>query len=123
MVTRATRQALAGLGAISLLWASAAQAGNSTRIQIVAKIPPISLSVTDASGDIAGEVDGIATDSMAGASPGEILLGAQLHLKRKEGRVQRLDLSGRQVVHRRLHQRRRGTDGPVGETPGRHQSG
>jgi len=63
-----------------LLGTSAARAQDSTRIQLVAKIPPVSLSVTDASGVIAGEVDGIATDSMAGASPGETLLGAQLHL-------------------------------------------
>ena len=77
---RATYPLLAATAACVLLGTSAARAQDSTRIQLVAKIPPVSLSVSDASGVIAGEVDGIATDSMAGASPGETLLGAQLHL-------------------------------------------
>ena len=57
-----------------------AKAGEPTRIQLVTKIPAISLSITDASGEIAGEVDGIAADSLAGPNPGEIIRGAQLQL-------------------------------------------
>ena len=67
--------------AIALIAVGAqAKAGDATRIQLVAKIPAISLSITDASGEIAGEVDGIAADSLAGPNPGEIIRGAQLQL-------------------------------------------
>ena len=69
-----------GLGALVLLAATHAHAGNPTRIQLVAEIPDVSISAADASGAIAGEVDGIATDALTGANPGEIIPGAQLHV-------------------------------------------
>jgi len=66
--------------ALSITIAASAHAGNPTRIQLVATIPNVALSITDASGEISGQVDGIATDSLPGANPGEIILGAQLQL-------------------------------------------
>ncbi len=73
------RRAL-GLGFVTLLVATHAHAGSPTRIQLVAEIPDISISAADASGAVAGEVDGIATDALTGANPGEIIPGAQLHV-------------------------------------------
>ena len=56
MLRRGTRWQCAWLAVALLGMASAAQAGNPTRIQLVATIPGfVSLSVTDASGEIAGE--------------------------------------------------------------------
>lgn len=66
--------------ALSVAVVAHAQAGNPTRIQLVATIPNVALSITDPSGEIPGQVDGIAADSLAGANPGEIILGAQLRL-------------------------------------------
>jgi pimeloyl-ACP methyl ester carboxylesterase len=63
-----------------VLFATSANAGTATRIQLVAEIPAASLAVVDASGEIAGEVDGIATDALVGSGPADIILGARLHL-------------------------------------------
>ena len=62
------------------LLAGLAHAGDATRIQLVAEIPAVTLSVVDASGDVVGEVDGIATDALAGPNPGDVIVGAQLLL-------------------------------------------
>jgi len=59
----------------------AADAGEATRIQLVIEIPDAEFSVVDAAGDVVGEVDGIATDAIAGSSPGEVIVGAQLRLE------------------------------------------
>jgi len=64
--------------AASLLAASLSH--GATRIQLVVHIPDTGLSVTDLSGEIVGEVDGIATDALVGATPGEVLPGASLQL-------------------------------------------
>ncbi|MGE4652147.1 MAG: hypothetical protein AAEJ53_14770, partial [Myxococcota bacterium] len=61
MLRRGARWQCACLAAALVGMAAAAQAGNPTRIQLVATIPAFSMSVTDVSGEIAGEVDGIAT--------------------------------------------------------------
>jgi pimeloyl-ACP methyl ester carboxylesterase len=63
-----------------LLFAGHAHAGDATRIQLVAAIPNLLYSVVDDAGDTIGEVDGIATDALAGPNPGDIIVGAQLHL-------------------------------------------
>ena len=63
-----------------LLSAGISFAGDATRIQLVAEIPSATLLVVDDSGDIVGAIDGIATDALVGALPGEVITGAQLHL-------------------------------------------
>ncbi|MEE2665313.1 MAG: alpha/beta fold hydrolase [Myxococcota bacterium] len=65
---------------VALLAATNAHAGDPTRIQLVADIPALALSIVDASGAISGEVDGIATDALAGPNPGEVIGAAQLGL-------------------------------------------
>ncbi|MEE2678470.1 MAG: hypothetical protein VX546_07845 [Myxococcota bacterium] len=62
-------------GAFALLVTTQARAGDPTRIQLVAEVPGIAVAIADASGEITGPVDGIATDWLSGSSP-----GAQLHL-------------------------------------------
>lgn len=64
----------------ALLDAGTAYAGSATRIQLVAEIPSATLLVVDDSGDLPGAIDGIATDALVGALPGEVIVGAQLHL-------------------------------------------
>ena len=77
---RASRRHWGVSAVVALLTAASAQAGNPTRIQLVADIPAVALSVVDASGAISGEVDGIATDALMGPNPGEVIGGAQLRL-------------------------------------------
>ena len=64
--------------AVALLASSIAH--GATRIQLVVHIPDTGLSVSDLSGEILGEVDGVATDALVGATPGEVLPGAVLEL-------------------------------------------
>ena len=69
MTVRST--ACLGAGILAFAVATNAHAGDATRIQLVAEIPALALSVVDASGDVAGEVDGITTDGLEGPSPGQ----------------------------------------------------
>jgi len=80
-LARTRRSGLHTLVALALiLSAGRAYAGAATRIQLVAKIPDLTFAVVDASGDVVGPVDGIATDTLAGPNPGEVIRGARLHL-------------------------------------------
>ncbi|MGK0485299.1 MAG: hypothetical protein ACJAYI_000807, partial [Myxococcota bacterium] len=63
-LTSIVGEAVAAL-ALSCLVASQVHAGAATRIQVVASLPNLGFSVEDESGDIVGEVDGIATDALA----------------------------------------------------------
>jgi pimeloyl-ACP methyl ester carboxylesterase len=63
-----------------MLYSSTAYAGDATRIQLVVEIPDFVLTVADDSGDVIGDIDGIATDTLAGPIPGDKIIGAQLHL-------------------------------------------
>ncbi|MCP4906549.1 MAG: alpha/beta hydrolase [bacterium] len=67
------------IAAVGCFLAAPASYG-ATRIQLVAEIPHASLTVLDHSGEIVGEVDGIATDALDGSNPGEVIPGASLHL-------------------------------------------
>ena len=78
-LTSIVGEAVAAL-ALSCLVAGHVHAGAATRIQVVASLPNIGFSVEDESGDIVGEVDGVATDALAGTGPGNVIVGAQLHL-------------------------------------------
>ncbi|MEE2702537.1 MAG: alpha/beta fold hydrolase [Myxococcota bacterium] len=78
MTARSTACLCAGILAFAV--ATDAHAGDATRIQLVAEIPALALSVVDASGDVAGEVDGITTDGLEGPGPGQTIGGAQLRL-------------------------------------------
>ena len=69
-----------GLAVVMLLAATHAHGGSATRIQLLAEIPDTSVSAVDASGEITGEVDGVATDWLPGESPGTTIPGAQLLL-------------------------------------------
>ncbi|NRA00529.1 MAG: hypothetical protein HRU01_28920, partial [Myxococcales bacterium] len=62
------------------VFAADAKAGEATRIQLVAEIPNLALSVVDDSGEISGPIDGIATDALLGPAPGNLIEGAVLNL-------------------------------------------
>ncbi len=62
------------------VFAADAKAGEATRIQLVAEIPNLALSVLDDSGEISGPIDGIATDALLGPAPGNLIEGAVLNL-------------------------------------------
>jgi len=65
---------------LALLPTSGSWAGTPTRIQLVGELPGFELQAADASGAIVGEVDGVAADALAGASPGEVIAGSRLRL-------------------------------------------